>query len=114
VVASRGEIWWAGLGEPFGSEPGLRRPVVVLQIDEFNRSAIRTVIVIPMTSNLRLALAPGNVLCRGRDTGLAKPSVVNVSQMAAVDKRRLQERVGMLPAEILQRIEEGARLILGL
>jgi mRNA interferase MazF len=114
VVARRGEIWWAALGRPHGSEPGYRRPVLVLQIDEFNESPIQTVVVATLTSNLRLAQASGNVLCSRRQTGLAKASVVNVSQVATIDKTRLLERVGTLPGRLLAEVEEGLRLVLGL
>ena len=110
----RGEVWWAALGRPQGSEPGYRRPVVILQDDEFNSSAIQTVVVVAITSTLRLAQAPGNVLCRPRDTGLAKPSVVNVSQVATIDKRALLERIGVLGAGLLRQVEEGVRLVLRL
>jgi mRNA interferase MazF len=88
--------------------------VVVLQIDEFNDSPVRTVVVAAMTSNVRLAQAPGNVLCGRRESGLSKPSVVNVSQVATIDKERLLERVGRLPARLLADVEEGVRLVLGL
>jgi mRNA interferase MazF len=94
---NRGEVWWADFGMPFGSEPGYRRPVVVIQSDPFNRSRIETVIVIPMTANTDLARAPGNVLCRPKDTGLRKQSVANVSQLVVLDKRRLREKAGMIP-----------------
>lgn len=114
MVARRGEIWWAALGRPGGSEPGYRRPVVILQIDDFNMSPIQTVVVVTITSNSRLAQAPGNVLCRTRDTGLTKPSVVNVSQVATIDKSRLLERVGQLPSRLLAEVEDGLRLVLGL
>ncbi len=110
----RGEIWWAALGRPTGSEPGYRRPVVVLQTDEFNDSPIRTVVVAAITSNLALARAPGNVRCSKRETKLAKPSVVNVSQVATVDKSRLLKRVGVLPGRLLAEVEDGVRLVLGL
>lgn len=110
----RGEIWWAALGRPFGSEPGYRRPVVVLQTDDFNASPIATVVVVAITSNLRLASAPGNVRCGKRVTGLGKASVVNVSQIATVDKQRLLERVGVLPKNKLAEVEAGTRLVLGL
>jgi mRNA interferase MazF len=110
----RGEIWWAALGRPEGSEPGYRRPVVILQTDEFNASPIQTVVVATLTSNTHLAKAPGNVLCRQRDTGLTRPSVVNVSQVATIDKRRLLERVGSLPGRLLAEVEDGLRLVLGL
>jgi mRNA interferase MazF len=110
----RGEIWWAKLGRPHGSEPGYRRPVVILQIDEFNDSPIQTVVVVTITATTRLAQAPGNVFCGKRDTGLSKPSVVNVSQVATIDKRRLLERVGTLPGRVLADVKEGVRLVLGL
>ena len=110
----RGEIWWAELGRPHGSEPGYRRPVVILQIDEFNDSPIQTVVVVTITSTMHLAQAPGNVLCRKRDTGLAKTSVVHVSQVATIDKKRLLERAGALPGRVLADVEEGVRLVLGL
>jgi mRNA interferase MazF len=110
----RGELWWAALGEPSGSEPGLKRPVLILQADTFNASAIQTVVVVPLTSNLKLAAAPGNLRCTTRDTGLPRPSVVNVSQIAVIDRRRLRERIGSLPPAILKQIEEGVRLLLDL
>ena len=114
MVARRGEIWWAALGRPEGSEPGYRRPVVIVQIDEFNESPIQTVVVVALTSNTRLAQAAGNVLCRPRETGLTKPSVVNASQVATIDKRRLLERAGALPGRLLAEVEDGLRLVLGL
>jgi len=113
-VIRRGEIWWASLPEPAGSEPGYRRPVLVIQTKEFNESGLRTVIVLAMTSNLRLAGAPGNVLCRSRDTGLTKESVINVSQAATVNKTRLTQRIGILPSTLMQEVEAGLRLVLGL
>ena len=110
----RGELWWAALGEPSGSEPGLKRPVLILQADSFNASAIQTVVIVPLTSNLKLAAAPGNLRCALRDTGLARPSVANVSQIAAIDRRRLRERIGSVPRALLERVEEGVRLLLEL
>jgi len=110
----RGELWWAALGEPFGSEPGLRRPVLVLQSDPFNESDIQSVVVLPLMSNLRLASAPGNVRCGKRDTGLSKPSVINVSQIAAIDRVRLRDKIGGPSGHLLTRAEEGVRLVLGL
>jgi mRNA interferase MazF len=114
VVIQRGDLWWADLGLPRGPEPGLRRPVLVLQADAFNRSRIRTVIVASLTSHVELAVAPGNVLCRPRATGLKKPSVVNVSQIAAIDRGALLERIGPLPAALLREVEAGVRMVLGL
>lgn len=113
-MIQRGELWWADLGKPRGSGPGLRRPVLVLQSDRFNRSPIRTVLVAPLTSQVALAAAPGNVLCRPRGTGLEKPSVVNVSQISAVDRGFFIERIGRVPLPVLQEVEAGVRLVLGL
>lgn len=114
VDARRGEIWWASLPEPSGSEPGYRRPVVILQADSFTRSLIRTVIVVGLTTNLRQAGAPGNVLLPSRQTSLPADSVANVSQVVTLDKGDLLEWVGPLPAQLLRRIEDGVRLILEL
>lgn len=110
----RGEIWWASLGDPLGSGPGNRRPVVVMQSDEFNETLIRTVVVVSITSNLRLAGAPGNVLCGTRETGLPRDSVINVSQTATVNKTRLTQRIGKLPGPVMRQVEAGLRLLLGL
>jgi mRNA interferase MazF len=110
----RGEIWWADFGQPFGSEPGYRRPALVVQSDAFNKSALATVMLVPLSRNLDLAAAPGNVLCRPRDTGLPKPSVANVSQLTVADRRRLVEKVGSLPGVLVKEVENGLRLVLGL
>ena len=110
----RGEIWWASLPPPMKSGPGYRRPVVVMQSDDFNLSAINTAIVVSITSNLRLAKAPGNVLCRKRHTKLFKDSVINVSQVATVDKTLLTERISSLPANLIEQVESGLRLVLAL
>jgi mRNA interferase MazF len=110
----RGEIWWALLGEPQGSEPGFRRPVLIVQSNEFNESAIRTSICAVMTSNMRLAEAPGNVRVTRRASGLAQESVVNVSQLITLDKRMLTEKVGRLPAESLRDVDAGIKLVLAL
>ncbi len=110
----RGEIWWGSLPEPEGSEPGGRRPVLVVQTNQFNQSDLRTVIVLTFTSNLRLAGAPGNVLCPVKETGLPRESVVNVSQTATINKTRLTERIGILPSSLMKEVEAGMRLVLGL
>jgi mRNA interferase MazF len=113
VAISRGEIWWADLAEPSGSEPGFRRPVVVVQCDAFNRSNIQTVVCVPLTSNLVWADAPGNVLLPSSSSGLAKDSVANVSQIITVDRKFLSERVGRIPAGKLEAILNGIGIVLG-
>jgi mRNA interferase MazF len=110
----RGEIWWADFGEPLGSEPGFRRPALIVQADTFNQSRINTIVLVPLSRTLDLAAAPGNVLCCPRDSGLKHPSVVNVSQVSVVDKRRLIEKVGSLPGRLMTQVDEGVRLVLGL
>ena len=108
----RGEIWWASLGEPEGSGPGYRRPVLIVQSDEFNRSRIGTVIVAVLTSNVALAQATGNVLLNVRHAGLTKDSVVNVSQVITVDKQRLTEKVKKLEPSTMAEVDNGLRLVL--
>jgi mRNA interferase MazF len=110
----RGEIWWATLGEPQGSELGFRRPVLIIQSNEFNESAIRTSVCAAITSNMRLADAPGNVRVTRRVSGLPHDSVVNVSQLITLDKRMLTENVGRLPAQSLRDVEAGIKLVLAL
>ena len=110
----RGEVWWADLGEPIGSGPGYRHPVLVISTNTFNDSRISTVIVVMITSNLRLSAAPGNVRVAARETGLPKESVVNVSQVITVDKGVLTERVGHLPGDRLGEVEVGLRDVMGL
>jgi mRNA interferase MazF len=114
VVIRRGEIWWASLPEPAGSGPGFRRPLLVISADSFNQSRISTVIAVVITSNLRLADAPGNVRISARGTGLSKPSVANVSQIVTVDKSFLTQRVGKLAPRLLAEVELGMRLALSL
>jgi len=114
MVIRRGEVWWANLPPPTGSEPAYRRPVLIVQVDSFNESPIRTVLAVAFTTKLKLAGAPGNVLCRRRDTGLSKHSIANVSQLAALDKRWLERRVSSLPPRLLRQVEDGLRIILGL
>lgn len=110
----RGEVWWAGLPEPTGSEPGYRRPVLVVSSDEFNSSRIRTVVAAVLTSNLRLAAAPGNVLVAAEETGLPRDSVVNVSQVVTVDKVFLAERAGLVGGHAMLAVEDGLRTVLAL
>jgi len=110
----RGEIWWAALPPPSGSGPGFRRPVLVIQSDPFNDSRISTAIVAVITSNLALADVPGNVRAAKAESGLSKPSVVNVSQVLTIDKMLLTDRVRPLSAEVMQRVDNGLRLVLNL
>ena len=110
----RGEIWWARLPVPRGSEPGYRRPVVIVQSDAFNRSNISTVLVAAISSNLRLAEAPGNVYLKRRESRLPKDSVVNVSQLLTIDKNYLAEKVGTISAKRMLELEEGLRIVLSL
>lgn len=113
-MVARGEVCWVDFGEPVGSEPGYRRPAVVVSSDRFNRSRIATVIVSAVTSNLRLAAAPGNVELSAGDAGLPKASVVNVSQTLVVDRSRLTETVGRLDSATMRSVDAGLRLVLGL
>ncbi len=108
----RGEIWWASLREPFGLEPGFRKPVLIVQDDAFNRSRIQTVIAIAITTNLELAKAPGNVLLPKKVACLPRESIANVSQLITIDKSFLSERVGSLPLDLLEQVDAGLRMVL--
>lgn len=110
----RGEIWWADLPVPRGSEPGFRRPVLVVQSNRFNESRIETILVATVTSNLRLGEAPGNVRLRPVDSKLSKGSVVNVSQVLTVSRQFFRERISTLPPTLMNRVAEGLRLVLAL
>lgn len=110
----RGEIWWAFLADPVGSGPGFRRPVLIIQSDDFTRSRIGTVIVAPLTSNTARGAAPGNLLLRPSQSGLSKDSVVNVSQLLTVDKLILTERVKKIAARLMADVDSGLRLVLAL
>ena len=112
-MISQGDIWWAELGAPAGSAPGFRRPVVVVQGNSFNRSRIATVVCVPLTSNLRWAEAPGNVLLPARATRLAKNSVANVSQLLTLDRGLLAEHVAKLSARRVETILSGFDVVLG-
>lgn len=113
-MIDRGEIWWSDLGEPNGSGPGYRRPVLVVQGDTFNRSMIATVVVATMTSNVRLSDVPGNVfVARGR-TGMPKDSVANLSQLFTVDRGTLENRIGRLTTRQMQHVDRALRLVLDL
>lgn len=110
----RGEVWWAELPEPVASEPGYRRPVLIIQSDDFNRSRIHTVIAAVLTTNLRLAAAPGNVPVTTGDTELPRDSVINVSQIITLDKTSLTERVSRVNNRIMSLVEDGIRTVLAL
>ena len=107
------EIWWVSLPDPDGSEAGFRRPVVVIQGDDFNRSRIATILSVPLTSRIRWADAPGNVLLRSRSTGLTKDSVANVSLLLAVNRHQFDESVGLIGERELQQIFIGIDMVLG-
>ncbi len=113
MVISQGDVWWADLPEPSRSGPGFRRPVVVVQGEALNRSRIATTVCVPLTSNLRWADAPGNVLLTSRMTGLPKDSVANVSQIIALDKSALADRAGRLSAAKTELVLSGIDVILG-
>lgn len=113
MVISQGEVWWADLPSPVGSAPGFRRPVIVIQSDAFNRSRIATVVCVPLTTNKRWINVPGNVLLTADITNLPEDSVANASQVIAVDKELLIERVGKLSRSKLELVLSGLDAILG-
>lgn len=113
MVISQGDVCWASLEEPVGSGAGFRRPVLIVQGDAFNASRISTAVVVPLTSNQRLAAAPGNVLLPAASTGLPKDSVANVSLIVAIDRDLITERTARLPDAYLNRVLAGIDLLLG-
>ena len=110
----RGEVLWADMPEPSASVPGFRRPVLILQSNEFNRSRINTIIAAAISSNMKLGLAPGNVSLSKKSAGLDRESVINVSQLITLDKSFLNDRAGKIPSTKMQAVEEGVRLVLAL
>ena len=112
-MIGQAEIWWADLGEPAGSAPGYRRPMVVVQCDALNHSRIGTVVCVPLTSNLKWARAPGNVQLSASATNLPKHSVANVSLIVAVDKLQLVERIGKIPRRQFELVLAGINIVLG-
>lgn len=110
----RGDVWWAELPTPTGSGPGYRRPVLLVQADAFTQSRIATIVAVVISSNLRLAAAPGNVLVRANESGLSRDSVINVSQIITLDKQLLDEYVGHLSPRTLAVVDQGIRLALDL
>jgi mRNA interferase MazF len=113
-VIRRGEVWWANLRIPVGSEPGYRRPVVIVQADSFNVTSLQTFIAVVISSTLGLADQPGNVLISSRSSGLSKDSVANVTQLVTGDRSMLSECIGVLSERELRRLNAGLRLVLDL
>ncbi len=112
MVISQGDVFWIDLGAPIGSEPGYRHPHVVIQNNFFNASRINTIVVCALTSNLKRADAPGNVLLAAGEGNLPRQSVVNVSQIVTVDKSQLAEKIGSLSSRRVREIRDGGRLVL--
>lgn len=112
-MIAQGEVWWADLGEPRGSEPGYRRPVIVIQSDAFNRSRLATVACVALTSQLKWADAPGNVRLSARTTGLDRDSVANVSQIVTLDRDALTDRAGSVPQVKLEAVLDGIAILIG-
>ena len=111
---TRGELWWADFGIPFGSEPGYKRPVLIIQNDFFNNSKMNTTIVIPLTTNLILADAPGNILITKHQSKLKKDSVITISQIEVIDRRRLIEKITKVDRSIIEKIENNILFVLGI
>ena len=114
MVVQRREVWWADLDEPRGAEPGFRRPLLIVQSEAFNRSRLRTVLAVVLTSNTRLLDAPGNVLIPAAASGLPKDSVANVTQIVTLDEAYLAERAGRIAPKLMERVDAGLRLVLEL
>ena len=110
----RGEIWWAEFGIPYGSEIGYTRPVLIVQDDSFNESKIRTIIVVPLTTNLRLLGAPGNVFLQKKESDLPDDSVIIIAQLYAIDRGRLKEKVSKVSKRTMEQVETGMKLVLGI
>ena len=109
-----GEIWWVDFGSPFGSEPGFRRPSIIVQSDSFNQTSMHTTVVIPLTTNMRLADFPGNMELSAEETGLSKDSVAVTPQITVIDKSRLIERVSILPIYLMKECATNIKLLLGI
>lgn len=114
MVVERGEIWWANLPEPVGSNPGFRRPVLIIQSNQFNRSLINTVVVAIITSNTKLVGSSGNVLITSKQSNLPKDSVVNITQLYTMDESLLIEFVGEISDKKMLQVDKGLRLVLSL
>jgi mRNA interferase MazF len=113
TVLAQGQVWWAELPPPVGSVSRYGRPVLVVQGNAFNRSRIRTVVIVPLTSNLRRANDPGNVLLSSERTGLPQDSVANCSLIATIDRGMLDDLVGQLSERLIQRVMDGIGIVLG-
>ena len=111
---TRGELWWADFGVPFSSEPGYKRPVIIIQNDFFNSSNINTIIVLPLTTNMILADAPGNIKLSKNESKLKRDSVITVSQIEVIDRQRLIEKISKMDKTILKKIENSIMLVLGM
>ena len=111
---TRGELWWVDLGLPFGSESGYRRPVLIIQNDFFNNSKINTTIVIPLTTNILYAEAPGNIFLTKDESKLSKNSVLIVSQIRVIDRIRLIEKISKLNKKIIKEVENNILFTLGI
>jgi mRNA interferase MazF len=103
----RGELWWADLGLPRGSSPALRRPVLIISADQYNRSELRTVTVVVLTSNLRLAALPGNVSISAGVADIETDSVINVTQLATIDRGALEQHIGAVPDWLMAQVDAG-------
>jgi len=110
----RGEIWWVEFGIPYGSEIGYSRPVLIVQDDGFNESRIKTIVVLPLTTNLRLVDAPGNVLLRKKESKLSNDSVIVVAQLYAIDRSRFKDRISKITKGTMEQVEIGMKLVLGI
>jgi mRNA interferase MazF len=114
MVIERGDIYWAELGPPLGSRPAKRRPILVIQADQYNSSRLTTVLAAVITSNTALATMPGNVFLPDAATGLPRDSVVNVTALVTLNKSDLRDRVGTTPASLMQGVDHGLRRVLNL
>lgn len=114
-MVSRGDVHWCDLGEPTGSAPARRRPVLVIQDDAYNRSRLATTIVVVLTSNTALAAMPGNVFLPAVTTGLPKDSVVNVTALGTLDRHDLDPHpIGRVPTHLMAEVDRGVQRVLGL
>ena len=111
MVVNQGDVFWTDFGRPSGSEPGYRHPHVVIQNNVFNRSRINTVVVCPLTSNLKRAEAPGNVLLDRGEANLPRKSVVNISQIFTVNRSDLAGKIGSLSRSRFHQVLEGIQLL---